>query len=89
MAWPSRAWCALTNASCLSLPLPSSPGAFNLPTGCATGTLGVSYDKLFRLTFNSPQVPILAVITKDPVGSLVSYFGTGSTQVSFGGKHAD
>lgn len=36
---------------------------------------------MFRLTFNSPQVPILAVITKDPIGSMVSYFGTGSTQV--------
>ena len=40
----------------------------------------MSYDHLFRLTFNSPQVPILAVITKDPIGSMVSYFGTGSTQ---------
>ena len=52
-----------------------------IPTGCTSGSLGVSYDKLFRMTFNSPQVPILAVISKDPVGSMVSYFGTGTTQV--------
>lgn len=60
---------------------PCSTGTFNLPTGCTSATLGVSYDKLFRLTFNSPQIPVLAVITKDAVGSMVSYFGTGSTQV--------
>ena len=67
-----------TDPPLLTLPL---AGSFNIPTGCTAGSLGVSYDKLFRLTFNSPQVPIMAVITKDPVGSMVSYFGTGSTQV--------
>ncbi|KAI8465061.1 MAG: hypothetical protein J3K34DRAFT_525684 [Monoraphidium minutum] len=55
-------------------------GSFNIPTGCTAGSLGVAYDRLYRLTWNSPQVPILAVITKDPIGSMVSYFGTGATQ---------
>jgi len=63
-------------------PPPTNTGSFSLPMGCASASLGVSYDKLFRLTFNSPQVPVLAVISKDPIGSMVSYFGTGTTQVS-------
>jgi hypothetical protein len=52
-----------------------------MPVGCSSASLGLSYDATYRLTFNSPQVPVLAVITKDPHGSMISYLGTGSTQV--------
>ncbi len=79
----------LTNLNC-PLPLSTTTGSFALPMGCASASLGVSFDKLARLTFNSPQVPVLAVITKDPIGSMVSYFGTGTTQVRRGvGRRAD
>jgi hypothetical protein len=45
----------------------------------------MSYDSSSsRLTFNSPQVPILAVITRDANGAMVNYFGSGSTQVGGG-----
>lgn len=57
-----------------------------MPVGCTTASLGLSVDSLSRVTFNSPQVPVLAIITKDPAGSMVSYFGSGSTQVRGGGR---
>lgn len=60
--------------------VPSSMhGGFTIPNGCSTGNLGVEYDGL-KMVFNSPQVPIMAVIAKDVI-SKVFYFGSGVTQV--------
>lgn len=55
-------------------------GGFTIPNGCSSGNLGVEYDGL-KMVFNSPQVPIMAVIAKDVI-SKVFYFGSGVTQVS-------
>ncbi|KAF6262980.1 hypothetical protein COO60DRAFT_530512 [Scenedesmus sp. NREL 46B-D3] len=54
-------------------------GGFQLPNGCSSGNLGVEYDGL-KMVFNSPQIPILAVIAKDLPLSKVFYFGSGVTQ---------
>jgi hypothetical protein len=54
-------------------------GGFTLPNGCSSGQLGIEYDGV-KMVFNSPQVPILAVIAKD-VLSKVYYFGSGTLQV--------
>eukprot|EP00775_Hariotina_reticulata_P004118 gene4118-4364_t len=53
-------------------------GGFTLPNGCSSGQLGIEYDGV-KMVFNSPQVPILAVIAKD-VLSKVYYFGSGTLQ---------
>jgi hypothetical protein len=59
-------------------------GGFTLPNGCGSGALGLQYDKLLKkIYFNSPSIPILAVITKDII-SKVAYFGSGVTQVGAG-----
>lgn len=57
----------------------SMNGGFTIPNGCSTGNMGVEYDGL-KMVFNSPQVPIMAVIAKDII-SKVFYFGSGVTQV--------
>jgi hypothetical protein len=60
--------------------VPSSMhGGFTIPNGCSSGNLGVEYDGL-RMVFNSPTIPIMAVIAKDVI-SKVFYFGSGVTQV--------
>lgn len=53
-------------------------GGFTLPNGCSSGNLGVEYDG-WKMVFNSPQIPIMAVIAKDLL-SKVYYFGSGVTQ---------
>jgi hypothetical protein len=58
-------------------------GGFQVPNGCSSGNLGVEYDGI-KMVFNSPQIPILAVIAKDLPLSRVYYFGSGVTQVRFG-----
>jgi hypothetical protein len=57
-------------------------GGFQVPNGCSSGNLGVEYDGI-KMVFNSPQIPILAVIAKDLPLSRVYYFGSGVTQVRF------
>lgn len=59
----------------------SMHGGFTIPNGCSTGNLGIEYDGL-KMVFNSPQVPIMAVIAKDVI-SKVFYFGSGVTQVRY------
>jgi hypothetical protein len=54
-------------------------GKFTVPYGCGSGNLGLLYDGV-RLLFNSPSIPIMAIISKDLVWK-VAYYGTGSTQV--------
>lgn len=54
-------------------------GGFSLPNGCSSGNLGIEYDGI-KMVFNSPQIPILAVIAKD-IPSKVYYFGSGVLQV--------
>lgn len=56
------------------------PGAFSLPLGCSSGPIELGYDSQGRLTFKSPRVAILAVITKDGTGAMTSYYGSGTTQ---------
>lgn len=55
-------------------------GGYQVPNGCSAGNLGIEYDGL-KMVFNSPQIPILAVIAKDIPLSKVYYFGSGVTQV--------
>ncbi|GBF87295.1 hypothetical protein Rsub_00006 [Raphidocelis subcapitata] len=67
---------------------PDLTGTFSVPMGCSSGSIGLSYDaRTYRMTFNAPQTPVLAVITKDKTGSMVSFMGTGSTQGRV--KHRD
>lgn len=57
----------------------SMHGGFTIPNGCSSGNLGVEYDGL-KMVFNSPNIPIMAVIAKDLL-SKVFYFGSGVNQV--------
>eukprot|EP00878_Enallax_costatus_P041042 GHUV01047492.1.p1 GENE.GHUV01047492.1~~GHUV01047492.1.p1 ORF type:complete len:197 (+),score=32.73 GHUV01047492.1:267-857(+) len=57
-------------------------GGFSLPNGCSSGNLGVEYNG-HKMVFNSPQIPILAVIAKELPFSKVYYYGSGVTQVQY------